>query len=230
MRLSLSSAAAPEATLGQLLEAAARCGFAAVELREGDGHGVTADYGPGIGAALAESSVAGIGISGYRVLQPGHDLALARLAHALEAPVLLDGPRGPAGRLDRAVRLRRAGADVALVLRGGSIAEAGTIIAAAGVALAWDADPRLGSLDRALESLLQVAPRALRHIRLLGGGPEGALQEGSGVDRLMSRLALAEYEGTLVLAPSTTRYRAEWQRWLERRGRGTGCGSVIGAR
>ncbi|HEY9506765.1 MAG TPA: hypothetical protein VIQ27_12375 [Gemmatimonadales bacterium] len=225
MRLSLSSAAAPEARLDQLFEAAARCGFGAVELREGDGHGVARDDGPGITAAAAEASVARIGISGYRVLQPAHDLALARLSYTLGTPILLDGPKDPAGRLDRAVRMRRAGADVAVVLRGPSTSEAGTIIAAAGLSLAWDADPSLGAPDRELESLLRCAPHALRHIRLLGGGPEVAMQEGSGVDRLMRRLALAGYEGTLVLAPSTTRYRSEWQQWLGRRGRSTGCGS-----
>lgn len=229
MRFSLSSAAAPDARLGQLLEAAARCGFDAVELREGDGHGVTPDNGPGITAALAESAIAGIGISGYRVLQAGHDLALARLSYTLDAPVLLDGPRDPAGRLNRAVRMRRAGADVAVVLHGASTSE-GTIIAAAGLSLAWDADPRLGALERPLESLLQCAPDALRHVRLLGGGPEVALQEGNGVDRLMQQLALAGYEETLVIAPSTTRHRSAWQQWLERRGRGTGCGSGRGAR
>jgi sugar phosphate isomerase/epimerase len=230
MRLSLSSAAAPEARLGQLLEAAARRGFGAVELREGDGHGVAPDQWLGITAAAAEAAVAGIGISGYRVLQPARDLALARLSHALGAPILLDGPKNPAGRLDRAVRLRRAGADVAVVLRGTSSSEAGTIIAAAGLSLAWDADPRLGALDPMLEALLRDAPHALQHIRLLGGGPEVGLQEDSGVDRLMRRLALEGYEGTLVVAPSSTRHRIAWQHWLRRRGGGTGCGSGRAAR
>ncbi len=230
MRLGLSSAAAPEARLDQLFEMAARCGFDAVELREGDGHGVAPGQGPEITAAAAEAAVAKIEISGYRVLQPAHDLALARLSYTLGAPILLDGPKDPAGRLDRAVRMRRAGADVAVVLRGPSTSEAGTIIAAAGLSLAWDADPSLGVPDQALEWLLRCVPHALRHVRLLGGGPEVALQEGSGVDRLMGRLALAGYEGTLVLAPSSTRYRSEWRQWLGRRARSTGCGSGRAAR
>jgi hypothetical protein len=229
MVLGLSSAAAPEATLEDLLETAARRGFGAVELREGDAHGVIPDDdGPGIAATLAEAAVVGIAISGYRIGRAGHDLALARLSHALGAPMVLDGPDDVAGRMARAVQMRRAGADVAVVLRGASAPEDAAIVAAAGLALAWDADPRAGPLDLLVESLLQRSPGRLRHIRLLGGGPEVMMQGGRGIGGMMRRLALAGYEGTLVLAPSTTRYRVAWQQWLGRRGGGSGCGSRNG--
>lgn len=225
MVLGLSSAAAPDAALGELLEAAARRGLGAVELREGDAHGVTPDDdGPGITAALAEAAVAGIRISGYRIGRTGHDLAMARLSHTLGVPIVLDGP-DVAVRMDRAVRLRRAGADVAVVVRGASAPEDAVILAASGLALAWDADPRAGSLDLMLESLLRCSPGEVRHIRLFGGGPEVAMQDGRGVGEMMRRLALAGYDGTLILAPSTTRYRVAWRQWLGRRGGGSGCGS-----
>jgi hypothetical protein len=54
------------------------------------------------------------------------------------------------------------------------------------------------------------------------------MQDGRGVGGMMRRLALAGYEGTLVLAPSTTRFRVAWQQWLGRRGGGSGCRSRNG--
>ena len=230
MVLGLSSAAAPDAALQELVAAAARKGFAALGLREGDGHGVSPlDAGPGVRAALEEAAAAGIRISGYRAGRAGHDLALARLSHTLGAPVVLDGSGGVAARLERAIQMAAAGADVAVVLRGPSVLEEAAFVASAGLTLAWDADARHGSLDRTAESLLQRHPGELRHIRLLGGGPEAAMHEGAEVGAMMRRLALEGYQGTLVLAPSTTRYGVAWQRWLGRRGGAWGCGSRHGA-
>jgi hypothetical protein len=74
--------------------------------------------------------------------------------------------------------------------------------------------------------LLDLFGRRLSHIRLLGGGPEAALHEGGGIGEVMGRLALSGYAGTMVLAPSSDRYRVAWQTWLGRRG-GWGCGSRV---
>jgi hypothetical protein len=50
-------------------------------------------------------------------------------------------------------------------------------------------------------------------------------QEGQGIGALMARLTLAGYQGTLALAPSTSRYLYAWGAWLGRGTGGWGCGS-----
>lgn len=224
--LGLSSAAAPDAALEELVEIAGRRGFGAIELRKGDAHGVTpADEATWI--ATGPAPAAGIRITGYRTAGAGHERALARLSRALGAPVIVDGSDGMVERVDRARRLAAAGADVAVVLRGEQAGDDAALAAWAGLALAWDADPRDGSLGERVGSLLRRHAGRLRHIRLLGGGPEAALQDGAGLGEMMRCLALEGYAGTLVLAPSTTRYRVAWRNWLGRRG-GWGCGSGSG--
>jgi hypothetical protein len=228
MPLGLSSAAAPDAMLEDLFEAAARRGLGALELREGDAHGVGAEWGTSsIGRARQWAASAGVTICGFLALGPGHDLSLARLSNALGAPVLLGGPGGLAGRLARASAIQAIGAVAAVVLRGDSAAEDAERAAAAGLMLAWEADPRMRALGDIAESLLERYPGRLRHVRLLGGGPEAAAQEGRGLGGLMRKLALAGYDGTLVLAPSAPRHLALWRNWLGRGG-GWGCGSRTG--
>jgi len=95
----------------------------------------------------------------------------------------------------------------------------------AGLALAWEADPHLGPVGDMAAPLLERFGDDLGHIRLVGGGPEVAMQDGAGIGDLMRRLALGAYAGTVILAPSTPRYGVAWQHWLGRRG-GTGCGSA----
>lgn len=225
MRLGLSSAAAPDAGLAELLEALVRRGLAALELREGDGHGVTPDDAAvRARRAAARAAATGVAITGYYTTRVGHDLALARLAYALGAPVIVDGPFDAATRIDRARQMAAVGVDVAVLVRGESAVHDAARAASAGLVLAWEVDLRSGSPGGIGESLLRRFPGRLRHIRLLGGGPETATQEGKGIGELMGRLALAGYEGVLVLAPSTTRYRVAWRNWLGRRG-GWGCGS-----
>lgn len=228
MRLGLSSAAAPDAMLEDLFEAAARRGLGALELREGDAHGLSAEWDTSnISRARQWAALAGVTINGFLALGPGHDLSLARLSDALGTPVLLGGPGGVAGRLARASAIRAIGGEAAVVLRGDSAAEDAERAAAAGLMLAWEADPRSRSLGSIADSLLERFPGRLRHVRLLGGGPEAAAQEGRGLGGLMRKLALAGYDGTLVLAPSAPRQLALWRTWLGRGG-GWGCGSRIG--
>ena len=226
MLLGLSSAAAPDAGLEELVDIAARRGFGALELNEGDAHGITPDSDRrAILGVLERAAGAGVRISGYRALRTGHDVALARLSRALGAPVLLDGPAEAAARVARATAMDAAGAEVAVVLHGSSVAEDAELAGSAGLPLAWDADPRLGVLDGTVQALLRRG--ALRHVRLLGGGPEAAMQDGMGVGEMMRRLAVGGYAGTLVLAPSTARFRVAWRKWLGRRG-GWGCGGSSG--
>jgi hypothetical protein len=225
MLLGLSSAAAPDATLRELLDAAVRRGLSALELRDGDAHGVVpGDGGASARAAVERAVAAKVTLSGYRSARVAHDLALARLSYALGAPVILDGPDDVATRIDRAKQMVAAGGDVAVVLRGDPVADDAALIAAAGLALAWEANPTFGPLGTTAEALLQQYPGELRHIRLIGGGPETEMQHGKGIGELMRQLALAGYGGTFILAPSTPGYRVAWRNWLGHR-RGWGCGS-----
>lgn len=218
MRLGLTSAAAPDATLEELLDACRRRGLAALELRDGDAHGVA----PG-GAALLRSvseraAAAGIAIAGYRTAGGAGDAELAELSRSLGAPVLLDG-HGAAVRAARVVAL---GARAALVV-GDAAGEGGRKLPD-GVEAAWDANPAAGRLgERAAVLLERLGPR-LTVIRLAGGGPEALGQAGQGIGELMGRLALAGYGGAVVLAPTSSRYRVAWQTWLGHGG-GWGCGS-----
>lgn len=224
MRLGLSSAVAPSASLDELLAACARRGLGALELREEDAHGVDPGEGSRAGAAAAKrAAAAGIGITGYRAGSAGTDLRLARLAERLGAPVLLeDGPLSR--RLDRGEGLVAVGARVAIVVRGERALEDAAAATARGLDLAWDVDPAEVEPAMVAAKLLSAFGARLLQIRLSGGGPETALHEGRGVGELMGRLALAGYRGALVLTPSSRRYRVAWEGWLGRRG-GWGCGS-----
>lgn len=227
MRLGLSSAAAPDAGLDELLAAVVRRGLLALELREGDGHGVAPADGTMVGMMAARRAAAlGVALSGYRSAALGDDGCLARLCEALGAPVLVDAPEDIEGRIARARRLEGLGAAAVVVIRGESAVDQGALADAAGLGLAWDADPALGRLGSTAEGLLQRFPAALRQLRLIGGGPEADLQHGAGIGALMRRLALAGYGGSLLLAPSSPRYRVAWANWLGRRG-GWGCGSKV---
>src|SRR5690606_15891059 len=90
--------------------------------------------------------------------------------------------------------------------------------------LGWEVDPGAEDVTGRITTVLRAAGPHLRHIRLLGGGPEAVQHEGRGIGALMARLALSGYDGPLALAPSTARYRTAWSAWLGRGG-GWGCGS-----
>ena len=232
MRLGLSSAAAPDADLEELTAACLRRGLAGLELRTGDAHGIAPDRSSlERAAAAAHAAAAGVVITGYRVCLPGDPVRLARLAESLGAPILLDcegDSEGDAGartrRIPAALRLRELGAAVAIVVRGAAAAEDARAARDAGLSVAWDADPEAGSLAAQAEALLRDCAGALRHIRLMGGGPEVALHEGKGIGALMAQLALSGFDGELVLSPGSSRYYVAWESWLGRRG-GWGCGS-----
>ena len=224
MRLGLSSAAAPDASLDELLDACGRRGLAALELRSGDAHGV-APLGAGqAGEGGRRAAAAGVAIVGYRTDGDAADAALAELSRALGAPVLLDGPAGGAGRVERAAEITRLGGSAAVVVGGQAAAEDGALVAARGIEVVWDADPAAGPVGEQVGALLaRVGPR-LALIRLAGGGPEALGQAGQGIGEMMGRLALSGYGGAVVLAPTSSRYRVAWQTWLGRGG-GWGCGS-----
>lgn len=229
MRLGLSSAAAPDATFQELLSVCQARGLGCLELGAGHAHGVE----PGsarpdqAGAERAEAERAGIHLAGVRLAaadleaDPGD---LAAFALSLGAPLLV-----PAGELGRAPRGLTTGL-VRVVLPPGRAALAALdaldddVRPASRLPLAWDADPAAGDVSVVAGEILARAGRRLRHLRLYGGGPEAAAQEGQGVGALLARLALSGFDGSLALAPSSARYRVVWSAWLGRRG-GWGCGS-----
>ncbi len=224
MRLGLSSAAAPDASLDELLDACGRRGLAALELRSGDAHGVDPLGAGQAGEGGRRAAAAGVAIVGYRTDGDAADAALAELSRALGAPVLLDGPAGVAGRVERAAEITRLGGSAAVVVGGQAAAEDGALVAARGIEVVWDADPAAGPVGEQVGALLaRVGPR-LALIRLAGGGPEALGQAGQGIGEMMGRLALSGYGGAVVLAPTSSRYRVAWQTWLGRGG-GWGCGS-----
>lgn len=231
MRVALSSAAAPSAPLGELLEAAARRGLAAVELVEGHGHGLepyASHTGHAVDAAR-EATEAGVGLAGFRLAgtrpdaTAAHAASLVRFARALDAPMIM--PLTAAVRI--APDLRREGVAALALLPSGPELDGeldGLDALPEDVPLAWVADPSLGDVAGQGGRILTRARGRLRHIVLKGGGPEATEQEGRAVGSLMTRLAVAGYAGTVALAPSSERYRVIWDAWLGRRG-GWGCGS-----
>ncbi len=237
MRLALSSAAAPTLPAGELFAACARRGIAGIELVQGHAHGV------GLGSSDAEvrrtvaaAAAAGVRIVAFRTTgdAAAASIEAARLSRRLGAPIV--APPGSCARAGEGLReiVARYGAENGQILLAHTgaaeevralrdIVEAHADFAG----LAWDlapAQPDTGTgttVDAG--QVLELCGELLRHIRLLGGGPEAAAQEGLGIGELTVRLTLGGYPGALALAPSTPRYLTAWGFWLERRG--WGCGS-----
>jgi hypothetical protein len=229
MRLGLSSAAAPGATLDELLGACGRLGLSALELTAGHAHGIDpGDDGPEradrAAGARDRAAAVGVAIAAFR-LDGSPAGGLTDFALALGASILVPYASAPA----LAVRVPD-GVEVMAVLPGDSDPLASLDRLDAGhfdaplLPVAWDADPASGFVTTAAAALLDRAGPRLRHIGLLGGGPEVGAQEGRGVGALMARIALSGFTGTVALAPSSERYRVAWGAWLGRR-RGWGCGS-----
>ncbi len=106
-----------------------------------------------------------------------------------------------------------------------AIAEAGV---AASVGLSWEVRPSTESLDDA-GAVLFAARAQLGLVRLYGGGPEQHDQGGRGIGTLLTDLALSQYAGLIVLAPSAPDQLPRWHAWLESR-KPTGCGTAHDAR
>lgn len=226
MQLGLSTAAAPDAALAELVAVLRRRGLAALELRQEDGHGL----GPHLAtdevfAAGAELRAAGVHALRWRPSDLDDVVKHAHIASALGALVLVDAGAGDfEGAIEIALQLRGLEGAGAVIVSGEDAAERARAAVVRGLDVAWDARPTGLPLGAVGARLLDVAGPRLLHITLSGGGPEVAMQEGMGVGELMGRLALAGYAGALTQMPSSTRYRVAWQTWLGRRG-GTGCGS-----
>ncbi|HSK21169.1 MAG TPA: hypothetical protein VK912_18585 [Longimicrobiales bacterium] len=225
MKLGLSSAAAPESGAEDLVTACAARGLTALELRAGDGHGVEAGDEARIADLLALAAGANVDIAGYRAADSRDAASLARLSKALCTAIIVADECDTAERIHRARRIVDAGGR-ALVAASGAPRAWHSALTASGLDYAWEVDAASGDVSDAAETVLRQP--GLRYIRFVGGGPESSLQEGRGIGALMGGLALAAYDGPVILAPSSTRYRVAWETWLGRRG-GWGCGSKSSA-
>lgn len=217
MRLSLSSAAAPDASLAELLAASVRRGFGALELDLVHSHGVNLESAHAdLDAARSQFQYAGIeicGISGLS-LERSDVCTAVDIAADLEAPLILREDLLSEAAGGRAELLTRHRTDVEQVQ---------DLVEKYDLGLAWDFRPEEDD-PGAVPEVIAAAGSRLKYVRLYGGGPEAARQEGHGVGAFMARLTLARYGGPLVLTPSTTKYHYAWGAWLGRAG-GWGCGS-----
>jgi hypothetical protein len=217
MQLGISSAAAPDATMGELFDACARRGLTALELA----YAVAASAAADQLRALRHEAVRVTGI-----LADGSTYAhqLSAMSRGIRAPVVVHGDDDLSARITFARSIIAHGG-VALVTVTGPARSWLDNIARAGVDFAWQVDDTCTDPAGDAEAILSTLG-AIPYVRLVGGGPEAALQEGRGVGALMTRLALAGFAGPLILTPSSHRYRIAWAGWLGRRG-GWGCGSAV---
>ncbi|MHB1312076.1 MAG: hypothetical protein ACYC3L_08665 [Gemmatimonadaceae bacterium] len=227
MQLGLSSAASPNATLSALMQGALRHGLPVLELRAGDAHGFSTSpesAAETIPALVRELTAAGIGVVGYCDTGDTNAASLASLACTLGSALFVDADAALPERIRRAERVRAAGAEAAIVVRGDTVLDDARRAAREGLALVWECDPRRTPVGEVARVLLAEYGASVRHVRLLGGGPESVMHEGRGIGELMGRLALSGFAGSVILAPSSARFHVVWSTWLGRRA-GTGCGS-----
>lgn len=229
MRLGLSSAAAPDLSLEALVAACLQRGLAALELDAGH-------WGHLMGGDARAACAAGVPLVGLRVrsLESAVSAGVPSLSRELDAPVIAPAP--PPGTsapvLEAGRRYSKSGGRLLLSHRTDPrrMEELRKLVEREGsgtLALAWSVEPSTEEgLAAQAPEMLESAGGALAHIRLSGGGPESALQEGRGVGQLFAHLALSGWAGTLVLAPSTPLYLRAWGHWLGRNG-GWGCGSKV---
>jgi sugar phosphate isomerase/epimerase len=225
MRTALSSAAAPRATLDDLLAALTRHGLASVELRMGDGHALDVTSSPdALNAAADALRAAQVRVA---ALLDDHGVPTEfamRAVRALDTQLVIGTAASLYERLQRADAARAAKVPVA-VLVGGRQADADArVVRAAGHRVVWEAHPDDAPLAEVCDRVIAASADALVGVRVCGGGPEGSLHEGRGIGALMARLAVAGFDGALILAPSDRKYHLLWESWLHRHG-GWGCGS-----
>lgn len=215
MRLGLSSDAAPGARIEDLIDLCARRGLGAVELNLAT---IDADTVIDYAASTTDEAVRLSGLFTDALADP-HELAV--LSRVAGAPVVVRAADLQTSLTVARTIEQRGGTALALVA-GPAAAWLGVVTAAA-ARVAWQVDATC--LDPAGDAAAILQHGRIDYVRLVGGGPETAMQEGRGVGALMRRLALAAYDGPLILTPSSDRYRLAWSTWLGRRG-GWGCGST----
>jgi hypothetical protein len=217
MQLGISSDAAPDATAADLFAACTNRGLSAIELTAQTA-AKTKDI-VGVLRSLRRESVRVVGILGSATTY-AHQLSA--LSRNVRAPVVVNGAEELGARITFARSIIAHGGTALVTVSGPAPVWLDTV-ARASIGFAWQVDA--ACTDPAHDAdLILTAMGRIPYVRLVGGGPEAALQEGRGVGPLLSRLALAGFAGPLILTPSSHRYRIAWASWLGRRG-GWGCGS-----
>ncbi len=227
MRLNLSSAAAPEATLAELIEACRTRGIEGLELV------APASMAEPLAEVWPDGRLRGTDVflcGLYLTSAPLSDARkLARFSSRTGVPVVTPiGTVDPEEIEELAGSFSRAGGELLVSMPTEPaafdlFARRATSTEMEGVGFAWELRP--GEDDPILMSqVLTAAGSRLRYIRLHGGGPEAVRQGGAGIGPLMARLAAARFSGSVVLLPSNRRFHYAWRAWLGRVG-GWGCGS-----
>lgn len=225
MKLSLSTAAAPELALGALDEAVSARGLDGIEL--------TINATDDLASLAATVRTSGARIIALRVetFNKGHADKLARLSAELGVPVSTPPGAVASEEIASLEQVFAAAGGTLLLGFGTDLTEAIAVMAAltkAGdplsMALSWDLRPSVDELSAA-GAILLTARRQLRVVRMHGGGPEQHQQDGRGVGPLLVDLAISGYGGPIVLTPSAPSELPRWRDWLASR-KATGCGSA----
>jgi hypothetical protein len=226
VRLTLSSSAAPESTLGDLLETCQRRGFAGLELDVPSGQSGTEGA---VESVRRRAEGAGVRITALRMdLAGATEETSLGAALSLGAPVVVPLVAEVEARA-LAERYAAAGARLAFIVRTNPdaariVRRIADAVGPDSIGLGWDIRPERDE-SSAIPEMLAAAGSRLQYVRLYGGGPETETQTGLGVGALIARLAIARFQGPLVLTPSDDRYHRAWSSWLGRRS-GWGCGKT----
>ena len=234
MITTLSSNAAGEAKLAELLAACSRRGLAGVELVEGDAHGLVPAMEShcldAVDTALETTRVQIVALRVAAASDPDLIAAYAALAARYGSALVVPGEGVDAEAANRLGAIARAAGARLLFSHDSDVSAAAALRecievadAAEHLGLAWEVRPADDDPE-ALPAVMAAAGAHLSYVRLHGGGPESVQQTGRGVGSLIARLTLARFAGPLVLTPSTTRYHYIWRAWLGA-GKGWGCGS-----
>jgi uncharacterized protein (DUF2249 family) len=162
--------------------------------------------------------------------------AFARVSRLLAAPVSIAGDTIDAALLARIVPVFEDAGGRLLLGHRTDLDEALATLAMIDdldtnvVALAWELQPSIASLDEGSAVLFAIGER-LGLVRLHGGGPEQRDQDGRGIGPLLGELAAAGYRGPIVLSPSSRdpALLERWARWAASRG-SSGCGHAVSTR
>ena len=219
MRLGLSSDAARDAPAADLLAICRRRGLSALEITAGAGANVVE-----ASALTAQHADTGsVALVGLLIAEPGDANGIAALTRRVGAPAIVASDAALAQRIRMTNDILDADGEARVLVRGNA-ADWIDIVVASGLPFSWQIDDTWTDPPADAAFILQRVAR-IEYVRLVGGGPETALQEGRGVGAVMRTLALSGYSGPLILTPSSQRFRVAWSAWLGRRG-GWGCGSA----
>jgi hypothetical protein len=218
MRLGLSSAAAPGASVAELVTACSARGLSALEIV------VEHEDVYQLAREIVAAQDHGVSISGLLSRDSTDAPSLSALARVTGTPVIVADDCELKDRIDRVRAVTTRGGEALVLVRGPLEKWLDSVIASR-VRFAWQVDHTSAHPAEDADRILEQG--RIEYVRLVGGGPESAMQEGKGIGALMRRLTLAGCDAPLILTPSSPSYRVAWAAWLGRRG-GWGCGSKAG--